>query len=231
MKKGLVKEDRSVVIPGDTLAIGLEFLPGQGTHRIGEEIRSSIIGLMSVKGSVVKVIPLSGTYIPRRGDRIIGQVIDISRSTWEVDIGAPATAFLGIGDATRTYIELGEDLSRYYDIGDYIYAEVIEVSKNMYIRLRMKERMFKKLDNGMILKISPVKVPRVIGKKGSMVNILKEETNCSFIVGQNGLVWIKGDDSKNELLAARAVKYIENNAHINGLTDAMKKKIGEWKNE
>ena len=93
----------------------------------------------------------------------------------------------------------------------------------------MKDKMFRKLNTGLTVKISPVKVPRIIGKKGSMVNLLKEETGCTFIVGQNGIVWIKGETRQQELLALKAIKYVENNAHMSGLTDTMKEKIKEWK--
>lgn len=228
-KTGVIMEDRSIVVPGDTIARGMEFLPGNGTHRIDEEIRASVLGLIDVKGSIIRVIPLKGTYIPKSGDKVIGKVVDVGYSVWDVDIHAPALGKLGIGDASRSYIELGEDLSRYYDIGNYIYTEIRKVDKTMYIQLNMKDRMFKKLETGMIVNISPVKVPRVIGKAGSMVKLLKDETGCTFIVGQNGIVWIKGETRQAELLAAKAVKYIEENAHLSGLTDRMSQKIQEWK--
>jgi len=222
-------QERKVVIPGETLATGMEFLPGHGTHRVNEEIRASWLGLSEYNGSVIKVIPLKGAYIPREGDRVIGVIADVSYSSWDVNVFGPANAMLGIGDASRSYIELGEDLTRYYDIGDYIYAEVSKVSKSMFIKINMKDKMFRKLNTGLTVKISPVKVPRIIGKKGSMVNLLKEETGCTFIVGQNGIVWIKGETRQQELLALKAIKYVENNAHMSGLTDTMKEKIKEWK--
>ncbi len=229
MTNEIIVEDRSVVVPGETLSIGMNYLPGYGAHRVNEEIRSSIIGLVNIKDRVIKVIPLSGAYYPKKGDKVIGQVVDVGRSAWDIDIKAPLVAFLTIADATRSYIELGEDLSRYYGIGDYVYAEVASVSRTMDIRLQMKDRMFKKLSPAMIVEISPVKVPRIIGKKGSMINVLKEETKCSFIVGQNGLVWIKGENREDELLASKAIKFIEKNAHVSGLTDGIKEKIKEWR--
>jgi len=223
------EKKREVVIPGEVLAKGMEFLPGYGTHRVEEEIRASLLGLKDMKGSVVKVIPLKGTYIPKRGDKVIGEVVEVSHNSWSIDIKAPLNANLGIADATRSYIENGEDLSRYYRVGDYVYAEVISVGKDGFSRLRMKDRMFKRLDVGMIIEINPVKVPRVIGKRGSMVKLLKDETSTSLIIGQNGLVWIKGDTRQSELLAKKAIKYVEEKAHLTGLTDAMQEKIGEWK--
>jgi len=221
--------ERTVVIPGEVLKKGMEFLPGYGTHRVDEEIRSSLLGLLDIKGSVVKVIPLKGAYKPKRGDKVIGEVVEVSHNSWSIDIKAPSTASLNIGDATRSYIESGADLSRIYRVGDYVYAEVISVGKDSWTKLQTKDRMFKRLDVGMIIRINPVKVPRVIGKRGSMVKLLKEETGCSLIIGQNGLVWIKGDKHEDELLAVKAIKYVEEKAHLSGLTEAMTKKIGEWK--
>ncbi|MBD3312528.1 RNA-binding protein [archaeon] len=229
-KNGILLEERSVVIPGETLAKGMDYLPGHGTHRVKEEVRSSLIGLLDVKGSVLKIIPLKGVYIPKEGDKVIGQVTEISHNSWNIEINAPLTGNMYIAEASKSYIESDADLSRYYDVGDYVYAEVISVGRDNFSKLRMKNRMFKKLEPGLIIKVSPVKVPRLIGKRGSMVKTLKEKTNCSLIVGQNGLIWVKGKKREDELLAAKAIKYVERNAHLSGLTEAVKQKIGEWKN-
>jgi len=88
----------------------------------------------------------------------------------------------------------------------------------------MEDRRCRKLRGGRIIKIAPSKVPRVIGKKGTMVRQIKNKTETKIIVGQNGLVWIKGE---NPNLAARAVKKVEEEAHLSGLTD----KIDEWLEE
>ena len=217
-----------IVIPGDILAEGLGYIAGQGTHRVGNEIRSSILGILNQQGKVIKVIPLRGAYIPKEGDKVIGQITDVGYSVWEVDVNGPTVALLSITDVKRYYIELGEDLSKYFDIGDYIYAEIERVGKSMFVKLKMDNKMYRKLDTGMVLKVSPVKIPRIIGKKGSMINLLKEMIGCSIIVGQNGLIWIKGKTGKEELVAMKAIKYIEENALKEGLTDEIKEKIKEW---
>ena len=49
-----------IAVPGDLLARGLDFLPGKGTFRLNEEIRSKTVGLVKVKNKVVAVIPLAG---------------------------------------------------------------------------------------------------------------------------------------------------------------------------
>jgi exosome complex component RRP4 len=73
------------------------------------------------------------------------------------------------------------------------------------------------LKGGSLLKFSPVKIPRLIGKKNSMVTMIKDATGCDIFIGRNGFVWLsdKGDVS----LAKRAVQKVDAEAHIPGLTD------------
>ncbi|MBS3076586.1 RNA-binding protein, partial [Candidatus Pacearchaeota archaeon] len=69
----MVEENkRQVVIPGEIINSGVDFLPGEGTEKRGDDIVSLRYGLSEEKNNLVKVIPLSGTYIPRRGNVVIG---------------------------------------------------------------------------------------------------------------------------------------------------------------
>ncbi len=232
MNEGIIVKPRSVVIPGETLARGMDYLPGKGTYREGEEIISSLLGLVDIKGNVLRIIPLKGAYIPKKDDNVIGRIKDVGYGSWEVDINAPVTANLLLQDATSAFIDKDlVDIRRFFDVGDYIYARVVKVSKYMYILLSTREREYKKLSTGLIFKIKPVKVPRVIGKRGSMVNVLKSETNTELIIGQNGVVWIRGKNRVDELLAKKAIKYIEEHAHEKGLTDKIKELISKWRDE
>jgi exosome complex component RRP4 len=83
----------------------------------------------------------------------------------------------------------------------------------------MKSPKCRKLKGGRLLSVTPAKVPRIIGKGGSMVEMIKKLTDTQIVVGQNGLVWIKGE---NEDLAAEAVMTIEQKSHVKGLTDYIK---------
>ena len=58
MSKILI-DDKSIAVPGETLAIGMEVLPGLGTYREGEKIVANRLGLASIEGRAVKLIPLS----------------------------------------------------------------------------------------------------------------------------------------------------------------------------
>jgi exosome complex component RRP4 len=59
-------------------------------------------------------------------------------------------------------------------------------------------------------------VPRVVGKKKSMLNIIRDHTQTKIVVGQNGWIWIKGDNTE---LAIKAIKKVEREAQSQGLTD------------
>ncbi|MFH8110059.1 MAG: KH domain-containing protein, partial [Candidatus Aenigmatarchaeota archaeon] len=105
------------------------------------------------------------------------------------------------------------------DINDVIFTKVLNVSRNKLVTLTMKEKRCRKLYGGTIIKVTPSKVPRIIGRRGSMVELIKEKTGCQIVVGQNGLIWIKGE---NKRLAIEAILRIESYAHKVGLTDKVK---------
>jgi exosome complex component RRP4 len=73
---------------------------------------------------------------------------------------------------------------------------------------------------GRIIDVTPSKVPRLIGRSGSMIAMLKNETNCNIFVGQNGRIWLTGKD-KGMDMAVKAIFKIERESHIPGLTDRM----------
>ena len=114
------------------------------------------------------------------------------------------------------------------DIGDSAVVKVWGINKRG-IDLSIKSRGLGKIEEGIIIKINPYKVPRVIGKEGSMIKIIKEETGCNITVGQNGFVWIKGDKIEDELLAKKAILFVSEKSFISGLTDAVTKWFKENK--
>ena len=121
-------KEREVVIPGEELATGMDYLPSKGTYRDGDKIIASQLGLVMIEGKVVKIIPLSGRYAPKRGDTIIGKVVDIAMSAWRLEINCAYSAMMSLAEATSSYIQRGADLPRFYDIGDYVVANVTNVT-------------------------------------------------------------------------------------------------------
>ena len=193
----LLVNDREVVVPGEILAEGMDFLPGNGTYRDNDKILSMQLGLVGVNNRFVKVIALTGKYNSAEGDLVIGKVYDVTIGAWLVDIGGAYNAALNLRE-TPEFIERGADLTRYYDIGDVIIAKVVNIIKGKGVDLTMKGPGLRKVNGGRIIDVTPSKVPRIIGKQGSMIGLIKEKTGCGVVVGQNGKVWIKGENTEDE---------------------------------
>lgn len=220
MTNVLVK-DKDISVPGETLAIGMDVLPGNGTYRDGEKIIANRLGLVMIEGRTIKLIPLSGRYIPKTGDTIICKVIDVGFNGWRLDTNSAYSAMLSMKDATSDFIARGANLTQYYDLGDYIVCKIVNVTSQKLIDVTMKGPGLRKLRGGRIIEVNPNKVPRIIGKQGSMVLMIKDAAKCNISVGQNGLIWIDGGPM-NELLAIQTIRKIEKESHTSGLTDKIK---------
>ncbi len=211
---------RKLVIPGEIIESGENYLPGEGTEKRGEDIIAIKYGLAEESNKLIKVIPLSGVYLPRRGNVVIGKVENITFNGWVIDIGTAESSFLSLSEVPR-YIDKN-GLDEVLDIGDMMIAKIVEITKRG-IDLTIKVRGLGRIDEGLIIKINSNKVPRVIGKEGSMISIIKDETKCDITVGQNGLVWIQGATVEDELFAKKAIMFIVENSFVEGLTEEVKK--------
>lgn len=220
--------ERKIVIPGEMIASGNDFLAGEGTEKRGEEIVALRYGLAEENNKLVKVIPLSGTFLPRRGNVVVGKVENITFNGWVINIGAAENAFLSLMEVPR-YVNK-DGLDEVMDIGDSVVAKIWAINKRG-IDLSIKSRGLGKIDEGIIVEINPNKVPRIIGKEGSMIKMIKDETGCNITVGQNGFIWIKGDKVENELFAKRAIEFVSDKSFISGLTDEVKEWFKKQKGE
>lgn len=212
---------RMVVVPGEEIASGDDYLPGEGVRREGEHVIATRYGLAEIIGRVIKVIPLSGAYVPRRNNVVLGRVIDITFNGWLIDIDCPGNGFLPIAESPR-FINQNE-MDQFLAIGDVIAAKIWSI-KGKGIDLTIKGKGLGKLEDGFMFRINSSRVPRVIGREGSMITLIKDNTNCQITVGQNGWIWIKGDTSEQVMRARKAVEHIAENVHIAGLTEHME----EW---
>ena len=100
-------------------------------------------------------------------------------------------------------------------------CKIVNVTSQKLVDVTMKGPGLRKLKGGRIIEVNPHKVPRIIGKQGSMVMMIKDATKCNITVGQNGLIWIDGEPM-NELLALQTIRKIEKESHMSGLTDKIK---------
>lgn len=213
-------ENKKLVIPGEVLSDD-DFYPGRGTFKENGKIYSSLIGLVSLRNKKLRVIPLKSKYVPKKGDVVIGKIDDVRFSIWGVDINSP---YSGILPAFEVFGREKKELNKVFDIGDVLFLRVVDVDEVKKAKLGLKGRGMGKFKGGIVVDIAPTKVPRLIGKKGSMINMIKDKTNCKIVVGQNGLVWVKGDEDM-EQITKDVIQLIEAEAHTSGLTNKIKNQL------
>ncbi|MEM3613531.1 MAG: exosome complex RNA-binding protein Rrp4, partial [Candidatus Bathyarchaeia archaeon] len=178
----------------------------------------------------VSVVALRAFYIPRVGDTVIGTVVEVGFSGWTVDINAPYLAILRASDVlNRPFKPQKNDLTEVLDVGDLVVAKIVSYDRTHNPQLSVDEPGLGKITRGQIVKITPTKIPRVIGKKGSMISMIKQETGCHIILGHNGIILITGKSLEDEELAMMAIHKIEEESHTTGLTDRILQMIRKEK--
>ena len=207
--------ERVLVLPGEEIpAQGLK--PGSGTYRVNGRVYASILGLLSRRPPVVRIIPLSGRYIPKPQDVVLGTVTDVQGTFWLLDIGAPRWAPLHM-TGTPWKIDFGET-EQYLRVGDAVVVMVESIESTGRIGVTMLGENLGKLEGGTLVEISPAKVPRVIGRGGSMIQTMTEQTDCKIVVGQNGRVWVDGPED-GMIRIHECLRMIEEEGHRPGLTE------------
>jgi exosome complex component RRP4 len=213
---------RKYVIPGDKIVDG-NFRPLMNVIRIGDSIISTRIGIAEAGRDGIKVIPLSGVYIPRINDIVIGKIVDRSSLSWDVDINSCFSAHLPAQDVFgRDFSPARDDMNREMATGDLITARIIAFDRTRDPMLTVQDRDLGKIPRGESLKISATRVPRLIGKRGSMIQTIEQATQTRVIIGQNGVVVVTGRSQGGIELAVKAIKMVEEEAHTSNLTQRIK---------
>ncbi len=224
---------RQLVYPGDPIAT-TDYEVSGPVYIDNGRYRSWCLGLVEVRDErTINIVPLEGTYRPKVGDTVIGYVTDVLAIGWELDVRAPFSAYLSVHDAVLKPIDLESvDLTTLLNIGDMVVARItdIDVTREHPISVTIKESNLGRLEGGTLVEISPVKVPRVIGKKGSMIGVLSM-LRCDIIVGQNGRIFVKCGDVRDEAFLASVIRRIERESHTTGLTDRIKETILKYLSE
>ncbi len=213
---------RKLVLPGETISVK-DKKTGTGVKSDRNGVYATLFGLLDEKENYVRVIPLAGGYDPKEGDYVIGVVSDAQETFWRLDIASPYSSILPGGEYYRE-LRGNEKLREILPGGSTVYVRIKEVTRTKGVFTTLKWRGTRVLREGRLLEISPSKIPRVIGKKDSMIKTIKLGSGCDVLAGQNGIVWINGSP-RDIAIAAEAVKYIEGHSHQSGLTDYIKKMI------
>ncbi|MBI2084775.1 MAG: KH domain-containing protein [Candidatus Aenigmarchaeota archaeon] len=216
---------REVVLPGDMLDERKGRKLGNGVYEEDGKVFSKLLGIPRISENELAVIPMYGTYLPKMGDRVVAVIESVEISGWFVDINSAYTAFLPVSEGVEEFVDMQRsDLTRFFDVGDIIYCRLSRVTKQKTVQASMRDFESRKLRNGIIIKVTPTRVPRIIGKEGSMISMIKASTKCDIIVGQNGVIWIRGDTKDK---AIEAIITIEKESHTMGLTEKIEKMLGE----
>jgi exosome complex component RRP4 len=208
-------EPKVLVLPGDEIPDrGLQ--PGFGTYRVGKHLFASVMGYATWREPFVRVVPFAGRYSPKPHDVIIGIVQDVQKTFYLLDIDASRWAPL---HTSGTPWEPGPgELDQYLRIGDSVLVAVENLDATGKIGVTMKGDDLGKLNGGTLLTISPAKIPRVIGKGGSMIHTITRLTQTRVAVGQNGRIWVDGSDEGIRRVR-ECLRIIEEEGQRAGLTE------------
>ncbi|MHA1720324.1 MAG: exosome complex RNA-binding protein Rrp4 [Promethearchaeota archaeon] len=238
--ESIEKPTREIVTPGMVISSDPELIPGRGAIRDNNnEIISLFVGLKEIRGKYINVVPLNGLYNPQLGDKIIGRVIAKTPVKYLLDINSkylgilkPLDAFKrntrnrGYGKSVGSYRVKDDDLMQKLKMGDLLICKVLSGNRLNEPELTSLGQDLGEIKEGLIINVPPPKIPRIIGKKGSMISLLKNLLHCKIFVAQNGRILIQGGKKfKNELLLIDAIHKIEKEAHTTGLTDRIRNYI------
>jgi len=175
-----------------------------------------VLGLLSPRPPIVQVIPLSGRYIPKPNDTVIGTVTDVQGTFWLLDIGAPRWAPLHM-TGTPWQVDIGET-DRYLRVGDAVTVQVENLDPTGRIGVTMLGEGLGKLEGGTIVHVSPARIPRVVGRGGSMIELITRHTGAQVAVGQNGRIWVNGSPEAIRRVTA-VLRLVDANGQRSGLTE------------
>ncbi len=212
----MIEKKREIVIPSQFLGEIKNIKAGRGTYVENGKIYAEVLGILNADKKYVNVIPLKGIYSPSENDFVIGIVTEPMASSWLVDINAAYPALLHVNEVPWD-VDFGET-EKYLNQGDSVMAKVSQVDQEKKLQITLKDRNLYKIKGGQIIEVEPSKVPRIIGKKASMISLLKKYTKCRIFVGKNGRIWIEGNEEGMKKVID-TIRLIENEALTYGLTD------------
>jgi exosome complex component RRP4 len=218
-------DKRKYVIPGDVVTTG-PFRPEQNVVLVGDKIISTTIGISEIYDDSVKVLSLTAKYLPKIDDLVIGKVISHTSLSWELDINSCYVGFLPAQDVFgRDFSAHADELASKLKTGDLVAARIANFDRTRDPLVTISDRDLGKIDSGDLVKISPSKVPRLIGKKGSMIQMIEMATDAAVTIGQNGWVVVSCESTEGLLKAKKAIEMVNDKAHIANLTDQVKEML------
>ena len=192
----------------------------------GKRIISTTIGLSDVSDDSVRVISLNGIYMPKIDDLVIGTITTVAGSSWFADINSCYQGMLlGQDVFGRGSYPTPSEMRERLDKGDIIFAKIANSDRQREPLISIADKNLGRIDSGELTKISPTRIPRLIGKRGSMIQTIESDTGASVTVGQNGVIIVSCDETNGLLKALTAIRMVDEQAHLVDLTDRVKKML------
>ena len=214
------------VLPGDVISNGSSSLK-QNVILEGDKLVSTTIGFTEINDGAVDVIALTGLYTSAVDDLVIGKIVSHNALSWEVDINSSYRAMLPASDIFgKDYSPSRDDLSLKLIIGDIVLARIVNSDSRRPL-ITINGQNLGKIDDGELIKISPAKVPRLIGKHGSMIQSIEESTGASITIGQNGWVIFKSDNPISLKNAIASIKMADLILHDDNLEEKIQNMLDE----
>ncbi|MEM2637518.1 MAG: KH domain-containing protein [Candidatus Korarchaeota archaeon] len=204
----------TIVVPGDKISDDSEIMQG-GVYIKDGSYYSNCLGVFEEKEKTPRVTPLVNVYTPRKDDLVIGKVIDVKKGNATVDIGSLYNCIL----------RLKKDVP--ITVGSVVKAKVEMASRKEDPVLTIDGDDLGVLERGIVLRFPPSKIPRLIGRGGSMISLLKNLLGISIFIGKNGYVWFDTAEPQHIRIAKLVLDKIARESHIPGLTDRIKALLEE----
>ena len=213
------------VLPGDFITTAPLRLQGNVVLE-GKRIISTTIGLSDISDDSARVISLTGVYMPKIDDLVIGTITTVAGSSWFADINSCYQGMLlGQDVFGRGSYPTPSEMRERLDKGDIIFAKIANSDRQREPLISIADKNLGRIDSGELASISPTRVPRLIGKRGSMIQTIEASTNATLTVGQNGLVVVSCEETNGLLKALAAIRMVDEQAHLVDLTDKVKKML------
>ena len=221
------KDKKQYVIPGDVITTSPLRLR-ENVMLDGKKIIATSIGLTNIYDDSVRVIPLSAVYLPKIDDIVIGKITSIFGNSWFADINSCYEGMLlGQDVFGRGSSPTMSDMKSRLDIGDLICAKIANFDRSREPLISIADQNLGKIDSGELVKISPPKIPRLIGKHGSMIQTIESSTDTSITIGQNGLIVLKSESGSNLDKIIKVFKMLDSTTDDSNMDEKIQKILDE----
>lgn len=214
------QRQRPIVVPGEYVGDSKFHIPGLNVYRLSDRMLATTVGLVRIDGKRVDVVALKSFYQPKVGDLVVGIVKEPGTAGWTVDINSPFLAFLPLSEYPEKRIRLSRDsIGRILEAGTVLVGLIKDASIFSSPVITLKGKGLGVVSNGFLLSLTASKVPRLIGKKGSMLSTIEKGANVKLTVGQNGRLIVHSEDLNVVMKVKEVIGMIEKESHVYGLTE------------